>query len=179
MKTPAYKHGGNLAAVRQLAVGGSSASLTGNGLGATCSPASGEPPLLAGEGFSIPIAKVADIVVARQCGRELAVEGGFSSTDATIIATIISELARNIVLYAQEGEIVLANAKRDGRSGITIVSRDHGPGITDVQRVLMGGYSTSGGLGLGLYGVRRMTDEFHVETNAGNGTVVTAKKWRP
>ena len=145
-----------------------------------------EPPPQSGEGtvevpqdrISIPIKVVADIVTARQHGRELALRSGFSETESTLIATIISELARNIVLYADVGEIVLEKANNsDNRRGIIIISRDQGPGIPDVQRALVGGYSTSGGLGLGLCGVRRMVDEFYIDTGAGKGTIVTAKKW--
>ncbi|HSN17044.1 MAG TPA: anti-sigma regulatory factor [Gammaproteobacteria bacterium] len=126
----------------------------------------------------IPIRTVMDIVTARQHGRELAMETGFSQTESTLIATIISELARNIVLYAQSGEIVLEKtAGGEGRRGVVIISRDNGPGIPDVQRALVGGYSTSGGLGLGLCGVRRMVDEFYIDTGTDKGTTVTAKKW--
>ena len=128
--------------------------------------------------ITIPIKVVADIVTARQHGRELAARSGFSETESTLIATIISELARNIVLYAEIGEIVLEKANSgDKRRGIVIISRDQGPGIPDLQRALVGGYSTSGGLGLGLCGVRRMVDEFNIDTGAGKGTTVTAKKW--
>ena len=145
-----------------------------------------EPPPPSGEetvrnsqdSTSIPIRTVADIVTARQRGRELALRSGFSETESTLIATIISELARNIVLYAQTGEITLEKVTNSDRHhGIVIVSRDRGPGIPDVQRALVGGYSTSGGLGLGLCGVRRMVDEFNIDTAAGKGTTVTAKKW--
>src|SRR5882724_4734381 len=147
-----------------------------------------EPPPQSGEGtvetpqgrIIIPIKAVADIVTARQHGRELAQRSGFSETESTLIATIISELARNIVLYAEVGEIVLEKASNSGADrhhGVVIISRDQGPGIPDVQRALVGGYSTSGGLGLGLCGVRRMVDEFNIDTGAGKGTTVTAKKW--
>ena len=129
------------------------------------------------DSVSIPIKTVADIVIARQRGRELALRSGFSETEATLIATIISELARNIVLYAQTGEIALEKLNSESRRGLSIISRDRGPGIPDVQRALVGGYSTSGGLGLGLCGVRRMVDEFNIDTGAGKGTTVTAKKW--
>ena len=126
----------------------------------------------------IPIRTVMDIVTARQQGRELAMETGFSQTESTLIATIISELARNIVLYAQSGEIVLEKtASSENHRGVVIISRDNGPGIPDVQRALVGGYSTSGGLGLGLCGVRRMVDEFYIDTGTDKGTTVTAKKW--
>jgi len=127
---------------------------------------------------TIPIRTVADIVTARQGGRELALQSGFSETESTLIATIISELARNIVLYAQSGEIILEKTgPNDHHRGVIIISRDHGPGIPDVQRALVGGYSTSGGLGLGLCGVRRMVDEFYIDTGTEKGTTVTAKKW--
>lgn len=126
---------------------------------------------------TILIQSVKDIVTARQHGREMAMETGFSETDSTLIATIISELARNIVLYAQSGEIILSRIESAHGHGIIIISRDQGPGIPDVQRALMGGYSTSGGLGLGLCGVRRMVDEFHIDTGKQKGTTVIAKKW--
>jgi serine/threonine-protein kinase RsbT len=126
----------------------------------------------------IPIRTVSDIVTARQHGRELALQTGFSETESTLIATIISELARNIVLYAQSGEIALEKASNSAhRHGVIIISKDNGPGIPDVQRALVGGYSTSGGLGLGLCGVRRMVDEFYIDTGTEKGTTVTAKKW--
>ncbi|HEY3860150.1 MAG TPA: ATP-binding protein [Gammaproteobacteria bacterium] len=122
---------------------------------------------------------MSDIVTARQHGRELALQSGFSETESTLIATIISELARNIVLYAQSGEIVLEKSSVGDHHhrGVIIISRDNGPGIPDVQRALVGGYSTSGGLGLGLCGVRRMVDEFYIDTGTDKGTTVTAKKW--
>lgn len=129
------------------------------------------------ESSTIPIRTVADIVIARQQGRYLAVQLGFSETESTLIATIISELARNIVLYAQTGKIILQKMNRDRQHGIAIISADKGPGIPDVQRALVGGYSTSGGLGLGLCGVRRMVDEFYIDTGVEKGTTVTAKKW--
>jgi serine/threonine-protein kinase RsbT len=126
----------------------------------------------------IPIRTVSDIVTARQHGRELALQTGFSETESTLIATIISELARNIVLYAQSGEIALEKVSNGANHrGVIIISKDNGPGIPDVQRALVGGYSTSGGLGLGLCGVRRMVDEFYIDTGTEKGTTVTAKKW--
>jgi len=141
-------------------------------------PQPGEETVKNPDSTSIPIRAVADIVTARQHGRELAIRSGFSETESTLIATIISELARNIVLYAKTGEIILEKATNsDHHHGIMIISRDHGPGIPDVQRALVGGYSTSGGLGLGLCGVRRMVDEFYIDTGVDKGTTVTAKKW--
>jgi len=125
----------------------------------------------------IPIGTIADIVTARQHGRELALQSGFPSAEATLVATVISELARNIVLYAKSGEIVLDCANGSNGKGIIIISKDQGPGISDVERALAGGYSTSGGLGLGLSGVRRIVDDFSIDTAAGSGTTVVATIW--
>jgi serine/threonine-protein kinase RsbT len=132
------------------------------------------PP--AGE-VRVRIERDVDVVTARQEGRTLAMLVGFSSGDATVVATAISELARNIVLYAKGGEIVMRLAEQEGRRGLVITARDEGSGIRDVERVLRRGYSTSGGLGLGLPGVTRMMDEFDL-VSSGKGTVVTVKKWR-
>lgn len=117
----------------------------------------------------VPIDSAKDLVVARQHGRELAGTLGFSSTQATLIAAVISELARNIVEYAGRGEIVL---RTDGNSGMIISARDSGPGIADMQAALRSGFSTSGGLGLGLPGVRRIADRFEIDSGT-TGTVVT------
>jgi serine/threonine-protein kinase RsbT len=125
--------------------------------------------------ITIAINAAADIVIARQHGRQLSLESGCSSAEATLVATIISELARNIVQYAKAGEISLEKT-RAARKGIRIVCRDRGPGITDAHRALGGGYSTSGGLGMGLSGVRRLVDEFDLDTG-GDGTTVTVTKW--
>jgi len=119
-----------------------------------------------------------DIVGARQSGRALAAELGFSSADATLIATAISELARNIVSYARKGEIRLEKIQNSGHSGIIVVAADEGPGIPDVRQALRDGFSTSGSLGLGLPGVRRLMDEFEINSRPGRGTTVTVKKWR-
>ncbi|HVD76252.1 MAG TPA: ATP-binding protein, partial [Vicinamibacteria bacterium] len=100
-------------------------------------------------------------------------------SDLTLIATAISELARNIIEYATAGEIVLSHEDTDGRPGIVIVARDEGPGIPDVSRALSAGYSTGPGLGLGLPGVRRLMDDFEITSNAGRGTTVSVRKWLP
>ena len=118
-----------------------------------------------------------DIVTARMRGRALAIQLGFRATSATLIATAISELARNILLYAQTGEIVLSAIERGARKGLAVIARDEGPGIRDVTRAIEDGYSTSGRLGMGLPGVRRLMDEFHIQTRVGEGTTVTVKKW--
>ena len=126
----------------------------------------------------VPITTDTDVVVARQKGRELAAELGFVSTDSTLLATAISELARNIVRYAKHGEIVIAPIQSGDRVGITVVARDKGPGIASILLAMQDGYSTSGGLGLGLPGVKRLMDEFHLASDANVGTTVTIKKWK-
>jgi len=119
-----------------------------------------------------------DIVTARQKGRELAAQCGLSSTDLAVVATAISELARNIVRYAVRGEVILRRVDNGTKRGIEVVATDDGPGISDVPLALQDGYSTSGGLGLGLPGVRRLMDEFDIVSRFGKGTTVTVKKWR-
>ena len=123
------------------------------------------------------IATDSDIVAARQRGRRIAEQVGFSSSDQVMIATAISEMARNIVQYAGPGEILLSIVSRSRHRGVAIVARDHGPGIPDVARALQDGYSTSNGLGMGLPGVRRLMDEFEIRSDVGKGTTVTMKKW--
>jgi len=119
-----------------------------------------------------------DIVLARQKGRVMASELGFSSGDATFIATAISELARNIVSYARKGEITLKMVNGLNRQGIAVIATDEGPGIADIRQALRDGFSTSGSLGLGLPGVRRLMDEFAITSQPGRGTIVAVKKWR-
>jgi serine/threonine-protein kinase RsbT len=125
----------------------------------------------------VSIGSDVDIVLARQQGRTMAGSIGFGATDATLIATAISELARNIVMYAQKGEVMMRRVETAHSKGILIVARDNGPGIRSIQDVLRDGYSTSGGLGLGLPGVRRLMDEFAIESEPRRGTTVTVKKW--
>ena len=119
-----------------------------------------------------------DIVAARQRGRALATELGFSTGDATLIATAISELARNIVSYARKGDITLKIVQASSRQGVLIIASDSGPGIRDIPQALRDGFSTSGSLGLGLPGVRRLMDEFEITSQPGKGTMVAVKKWR-
>jgi len=120
-----------------------------------------------------------DVVAARREARELAASLGFEPTDLTLLATAISEVARNITAYAGEGEIVVSVRNNGGRLGIRVVARDAGPGIDDVELALRDGYSTGEGLGLGLPGARRLVDEFAIDTAPGRGTVVTMVKWGP
>jgi serine/threonine-protein kinase RsbT len=119
-----------------------------------------------------------DIVTARQKGRALATGLGFATGDATLIATAISELARNIVSYARRGEITLKIVDGPGRQGILVIASDDGPGIPDIRQALRDGFSTSGSLGLGLPGVRRLMDEFEITSQPGRGTIVAVKKWK-
>lgn len=118
-----------------------------------------------------------DIVIARQKGRELTTTLGFSLTESALVATAISELARNIVRYAKKGEIWLQPLERAGKRGIRVVARDEGPGISSIELAMKDGYSTSGGLGLGLPGAKRLMDEFEIVSKDGYGTTVTTVKW--
>jgi len=119
----------------------------------------------------------ADIVLAREHGRMLGKKAGFSVTDLTIIATAISEVARNILVFAKKGEIAINIINQSGRHGIEITAQDKGPGIRDISLAMQDGYSTGRGLGLGLPGSRRLMDEFQVASAVGNGTTVTMRKW--
>jgi len=125
----------------------------------------------------VSVDRDADIVTARHKGRELAVEVGFSGSDLTLIATAISEIARNIIIYAERGEIVFSIAQRGGKRGIVVVAHDDGPGIADIEQAMRDGYSTGKSLGLGLPGARRLMDEFEIVSELGKGTTVTMKKW--
>jgi len=120
----------------------------------------------------------ADIVSARQKGRQLASQCGFPSTDLAVVATAISELARNIVRYAVRGEVTLRLINDNGKRGIEVVAADDGPGIPDIEMAMQDGYSTSGGLGLGLPGTRRLMDEFEITSRFGKGTTVTVRRWK-
>jgi serine/threonine-protein kinase RsbT len=126
----------------------------------------------------VPIKSERDIVVARQKGRALATKIGFSISDATLIATAISELARNIVTYAGEGMIAMNAIYDSKREGLLIVASDEGPGIADIPGAMRDGFSTSGSLGIGLPGVRRLMDEFELASQPGAGTIVTVTKWK-
>jgi serine/threonine-protein kinase RsbT len=130
------------------------------------------------EECKVPIRSERDIVLARQKGRTLAAELGFSVGNATLVATAISELARNIVSYAGKGEIVMRAARDSDRTGITIVASDSGPGIADLTLALRDGFSTSGSLGIGLPGARRLMDEFNIDSQPGHGTIITVTKWK-
>jgi len=130
-----------------------------------------------GDEVRVPIVYDTDIVAARTEGRRLALELGFSKTDATLVATAISEVARNILVHAREGVITISGLLDEDIAEITVVASDEGPGIRDIDLALRDGYSTAGGLGLGLPGVRRLMDEFIIASEDGKGTEVTLTKW--
>ena len=125
----------------------------------------------------IAIESDSDVVVARQRARELAAELELTSTDQTLLATAISEVARNITTYAKRGEVLVSVVHDHDRTGIQVVARDQGPGIEDLERAMQDGYTTGGGLGLGLPGARRLVDDFSIDSAPGKGTTVTLVKW--
>lgn len=119
-----------------------------------------------------------DIVTAREQGRSLAAQLGFSSSELTVIATAISEVARNIIEYGRRGEIAFSLIHQGGQHGIVITARDEGPGIPNIAQAMQDGFTTGRGLGLGLPGARRLMDEFDIVSPVGVGTTVTMKKWK-
>jgi serine/threonine-protein kinase RsbT len=125
----------------------------------------------------VQVARELDVVSARQKGRELAASIGFSSTDQTLLATAISEVARNIVSYGGSGTVLLRELDEDGRRGLLIIADDQGPGIPNVELAMRDGYSTGKSLGLGLPGAKRLVDSFELRSAPGAGTTVTMKKW--
>jgi serine/threonine-protein kinase RsbT len=134
--------------------------------------------MVAGE-IVVAIDNPDDIVDARKAGHQLALDLGFSLTDVTMIATAISEVARNITSYAGHGAVRVAVADREGRQALIIRAEDEGPGIADIERAMEDGYSTGRGLGLGLPGARRLMDRLIVESELGRGTVIEMWKWVP
>ncbi len=118
-----------------------------------------------------------DIVAARQLGRDIAKNLGFGTVDQARITTAISELARNIYLYSEEGEICIEGVNGAEALGLKVIATDNGPGIPDIKKAMEDGYSTSGGLGAGLPGVKRLMDEFSIESKEGMGTEIVTIKW--
>jgi serine/threonine-protein kinase RsbT len=129
------------------------------------------------EDVRVPIASDADTVIARQAGRDAALQLGFTRTDATFIATAISEIARNITVHAGEGEIIVRALSEDDRTGLAVIARDEGPGIADVPAVMRDGFNSNAGLGMGIWGAMRLMDEVQIQSEPGKGTTVTMKKW--
>jgi serine/threonine-protein kinase RsbT len=126
----------------------------------------------------VSIKQDADVLLAYQKGRTLAAEMGFSDEDQMIVVIAIMEVARNIVRYAEHGEIRFSAFQKDGRHGLCVVARDNGPGIPSIERALEDGYSTGAGLGLGLSGAKRLMDEFEITSRVGQGTTIEMKKWK-
>ncbi len=126
---------------------------------------------------TIKIHHDADVLTARKAARSLGAELGFASTDLALIATAISEIARNILNYAKHGEMIIEAVEDQARRGIVVTARDQGPGIADVERAMQDGFSTGHGLGLGLPGARRLMDEFSIDSKVGEGTTIVMKKW--
>ncbi|OBK46999.1 anti-sigma regulatory factor [Mycobacterium sp. 1081908.1] len=120
-----------------------------------------------------------DIVAARKAGHQLALDLGFSLTDVTMVATAISEIARNITSYAGRGAVRITVADREGRKALVVRAEDDGPGIVDIERAMEDGYSTGRGLGMGLPGARRLMDRLVVDSKLGRGTVIEMWKWVP
>jgi serine/threonine-protein kinase RsbT len=127
--------------------------------------------------IKITIESDEDVLNARQQGRALAARLNFSSVDLTLIVTAISEIARNIASYAQQGEMIFRLVHQDRKNGIVVIACDQGPGIANLDIAMQDGYSTSGSLGIGLPGAKRLMDDFEIVSAPGKGTCVTMKKW--
>ena len=127
--------------------------------------------------LKISIDSDSDLLAARQEARAIAFELGFTLTAVVGIVTALSEMTRNMLLYAGRGELLIESVRDGDRSGILITARDDGPGIPDLQKAMMDGYSTSGGLGMGLPGIKRLMDSFEVRTEPEKGTTVIVRKW--
>jgi serine/threonine-protein kinase RsbT len=119
-----------------------------------------------------------DILAARRVARDIATQVGFTDVQLVEIATAISEIARNTLRYASEGEMTFVRVRDGARHGVRVVASDRGPGIPDVEAAMNDGYSTGGGLGLGLPGARRLMDAFEIVSACGAGTTITMTKWR-
>ncbi|MEU4559141.1 ATP-binding protein [Actinoplanes sp. NPDC023936] len=129
------------------------------------------------ESQRLPVSTDQDVVRVRQLVRTVAVAVKLSLVDQTKLVTAASELARNTLVYGGGGEVVVSRVRSDRRPGIRIVFADQGPGIADLDLALTDGYTTGGGLGLGLSGARRLVDEFEIQTEVGKGTTITVTKW--
>lgn len=127
---------------------------------------------------TFPIQSGEDVVRVRQEVRALTVTAGFSLVDQTKFITAASELARNTLMHGGGGHVHVQAFEMTGRKGVRLVFEDQGPGIADIERALQDGYSTGGGLGLGLSGARRLTNEFEIESKPGQGTRVTIARWK-
>ena len=126
----------------------------------------------------LDIRSAEDVVIVRQAVRRGAVALGFSLVDQTKIVTASSELARNTLIYGGGGAMVMDMVKNGYRSGLRLTFEDQGPGIANIDLALKDGYTTGGGLGLGLGGAKRLSDEFHINSEPGQGTRVTILRWK-
>lgn len=125
----------------------------------------------------LEIRSTIDIVTARQQGREIAMEMGFPASEITLIAAAISEIARNILDHAKRGEVIFTVTHKGNDRCLQVVAQDEGPGIPDVARAMQYGYSSRGGLGVGLPGAKWLMDDFEIESVIGKGTKITMRKW--
>jgi serine/threonine-protein kinase RsbT len=135
--------------------------------------------MLASQADTLQLRSAEDIVMARQAVRELSSDLGFSLVDQTKLITAASELARNTVVHGGGGAMQLETLKEDRRVGIRLTFVDQGPGIKDIDQALRDGYTTGGGLGLGLGGARRLSNEFEIHSSPGQGTTVRIVRWKP
>jgi len=127
---------------------------------------------------TLPIRKSEDVVVVRQHVRTMAIEAGLKLVDQTKIVTAASELARNTVTYGGGGTLLLETVSSGARKGVRLTFEDHGPGIADIELAMKDGYTTGGGLGLGLSGAKRLSNEFEIFSKPGEGTRITITRWR-
>ncbi len=125
----------------------------------------------------VPIEEEADVPMARRSVRDIGISAGLLAPDVEALATAVTELARNILVHARRGEVVIEKSRRGDRPGVIVVARDEGPGIAEVNRALEDGFTTAGGLGLGLPSTRRLVDDFAIESRLGAGTIVSIGKW--
>ena len=126
----------------------------------------------------VPIAGVDDIVKVRQRVRDWAVNVGFSLVDQTKLVTAASELARNTLVHGQGGQMRIELLLNESRRGLRMTFEDRGPGISDLQLALKDGYTTGSGLGLGLGGARRLSQDFSIDSTPGGGTRVVIARWK-
>ena len=126
----------------------------------------------------LPIRTQEDVVRVRQAAREAGVAQGFSLVDQTKLVTAASELARNTLDYGGGGEVEIARLNEHPRRGVRLVFSDKGPGIADIEQALKDGFTTGGGLGLGLSGAKRLSNDFSIVSKVGEGTHVMIARWR-
>ncbi|HEV7519494.1 MAG TPA: anti-sigma regulatory factor [Candidatus Angelobacter sp.] len=131
-----------------------------------------------GKQETVPIASSSDVVLARQKVRQWAIEMKFTLVDQTKLVTAASELARNALEHGKGGQMMIEQVENSAKNGLKLVFEDRGPGIMDVESALRDGYTTGGGMGLGLGGSKRLVNDFHIESEPGKGTRVTVVRWK-